>query len=67
MKMKGENSDNNLFKKESDTCTLKSANNPCVKDPRNNSAMDNDSITITKRDKRITASYDSSKKAVCNE
>ena len=59
--------ENNLFKKETDGCVLRSNNNYCIKDPRDGSMMDNDSIKITKKDKRITAEYDSNKKSVCNE
>lgn len=59
--------DNNIYKKEDKNCVLGNSNKPCVKDPRNNSMMDNDLITITIKDKRVYAEYDSSKKSVCNE
>lgn len=59
--------ENNLFKKETDNCVLRSSDNYCIKDPRDNSSMDNDEIILTKRDKRITAEYDKNKKSVCNE
>ena len=53
--------ENNLFKKEDNNCVLNSndneKNNYCVKDPRDNSKLDDATIVITKRDKRIYASY----------
>ena len=59
--------ENNMFKKEKDNCVLKSNDNPCITDPRDNSSMDNVSIKLTKKDKRINAEYDKDKKSVCNE
>lgn len=59
--------ENNLFKKEKDDCILRNTDKFCISDPRDNSMMDNDSITLTKKDKRIYAEYDKNKKSVCNE
>ena len=59
--------ENNLYKKENNNCVLKSEENPCVKDPRNGWVMDNDTIEITRKDKKIKADYQADKKQVCNE
>ena len=56
---------NNLFKKENKDCDNDKNNPKCVLDPRNNNPMDKDKITITKRDKRVYAEYQSDKKDVC--
>ena len=55
---------NNLYKKENDKCVLNDANNPCVTDPRDQSMMDNKTIVVSKKNKRITAVY--SDKSSCD-
>lgn len=49
--------ENNLYKKESDDCILNSNDKYCVSDPRDDSKMDDKTITLTKKDKRITATF----------
>jgi len=49
--------DNNMYRKESDDCVLGSEDKPCVTDPRDYSSMDNDVITILKKEKRFSAYY----------
>ena len=49
--------DTTALKKESNDCVVNSTNKPCVKDPRDNSSLDNESIKLTKKDKRVTAQY----------
>ena len=49
--------DNNMYRKESDECELGSEDNPCVTDPRDYSAMDNDVITILKKEKRFSSYF----------
>lgn len=49
--------DNNMYRKENDDCELGNDNNPCVTDPRDYSSMDNDTITILKKEKRFSSYY----------
>ena len=49
--------DNNMYRKEVEGCEMGSETNPCVIDPRNDSAMDKDKITIIKKEKRFSAYY----------
>ena len=50
---------NNMYKKESNDCVLNdpTGEKPCVKDPRDNSKMDNKQIIISIKNKRVTAQY----------
>ena len=50
--------DNNLYKKETDECTLGDEDKGCVVDPRDESVMDNKTITIVKTGQRYYAYYD---------
>jgi prepilin-type N-terminal cleavage/methylation domain-containing protein len=50
--------DNNLYKKEIDDCVLGNDDNGCVIDPRDDSVMDNNTITIVKTGSRFYAYYD---------
>ena len=50
--------DNNLYKKEIDECTLGDEDKGCVVDPRDESVMDNKTITIVKTGSRFYAYYD---------
>ena len=50
--------DNNLYKKETDECTLGDEDKGCVVDPRDESVMDNKTITIVKTGQRFYAYYD---------
>ncbi|MBE6158603.1 MAG: BspA family leucine-rich repeat surface protein [Firmicutes bacterium] len=50
--------DNNLYKKETDECSLGDEDNGCVVDPRDESALDNRTITIVKTGQRYYAYYD---------
>ena len=50
--------DNNLYKKETDDCTLGDEDKGCVVDPRDESVMDNKTITIVKTGSRFYAYYD---------
>ena len=50
--------DNNLYKKETDECTLGDEDKGCVVDPRDESVMDNKTVTIVKTGQRYYAYYD---------
>ena len=53
--------ENNVFKKENKDCdksrTASNPNSNCVKDPRNDTSMDNDVIVLTRQDKKVVAKY----------
>ena len=49
--------DNSLYKKETNDCEVKSADKPCVVDPRTNTSMDNDKIEILPKGKRYEIIY----------
>ena len=48
----------NLFKKEDSSCVYGNSNNPCVKDPRDNSSMDKKTLTLLLKAERVIAYYD---------
>ena len=45
------------YKKEEDNCTRNSTTNPCVSDPRDKTPMENGTIRLVKKNRRITATY----------
>ena len=49
--------ENNLFQKEKKSCNY-TEEKPCVYDPRDNTSLDEKTITITKKDNKISAYYD---------
>ena len=60
--------DNNFYKKEVKDCSLDSnATNPCVADPRDNSNMIDDTITLTLKDKEIRSffNYEGTDRELC--
>lgn len=48
---------NNNLKKDNNDCVLENDENPCIKDPRDNTSMDKKVISIGIKNKRIYATY----------
>lgn len=44
-------------KKDNDKCSVGDAENPCIKDPRDDSSLDNASLELAITNKRVVATY----------
>lgn|SRR5574344_424325 len=60
---------NNYLKKDDSKCVIGDSSNPCVKDSRDNSMMDNDQISLSIVNKRVSANYiyKTADNGVCSE
>lgn|SRR5574344_80743 len=48
---------NGYAKKDDNSCVVGDETKPCVKDPRDDSSLDNETLTLTMQNKRVTATF----------